>query len=209
MATEFEAPRRVSPWHPVAPDDSVVPAPSTTERLSSAIPELEDRVEPLFDTHGLTPGKPPVPSGEAHKGVPTPIEADAADLVPAVTMPDAAETFPTAPVTTEIEVVEAPQVEPADAIPTSPYLAPFTPVSGVRQGTRVVGDDASEAAAVKAAAAPPRALSASSLALLSVGELSALDDGEGAFVPRFESAPVDDAVLPESPLAHATIEASQ
>lgn len=223
MATESETPKRASPWHPVTSGEDASVPPSPLARASSSIPELEERAAPLFDTHGLTPEKPPIPRGEDHVGVPTPIEADAADLVPAVTMPDAAETFPTAPVTAEVSIVAAPAVAapiaaappaepPATATATSPYLAPYTPVAGVRRGSGDSGvgnvTDA-DAAPAPAATVHARPLPPSAIALLSVGEISALDDAGEAFVPRFDPAPTDSAVLPESPLAHATIEDSR
>ncbi|WP_430867882.1 hypothetical protein [Demequina aurantiaca] len=219
MAPESDTSRRASQWQRVTPQDDLPTAeghgadsegPTITPNTPSA-PELEERAQSVFDTHGLTPAKPPKPGAATRAEVPTPIEADDVELVPAVTMPDAAETFPTAPVTTEIEVVSAPDANPAsESIPVSPYLAPYSP-----KVDQEASQDASDATPPSAPVTGSlRKVPPSVAALLAVGELPAFDD-EPAFVPRYEPTPADeeDEEPPadqrtESPLAHATLEES-
>ncbi|WP_062209932.1 hypothetical protein [Demequina oxidasica] len=205
MSTESETSRHSSPWHRVAPrNESAAQSASGTDS--------GDQPESISDAHGLTPDKPPRPSVLRRTGVPTPIDADAAELVPAVTLPDAAETFPTSAVTTEIPIEgTSAAAGPTTRVPTSPYLSALTPVAGVENAqperTRVGQDGSSPPPA--GASAPRtgsvRKLAPSAAALLAIGELPQFDDDEPAFVPLYEPSAVGDVDQAESPLAHTTL----
>jgi hypothetical protein len=226
MSMKPDGSTSATPWHPVTMgDDGGSSGDSrTVDRIGGAagttqgspIPELEERYESISDAHGLTPGKPVQPTVVAKSPTPTPIEVDEVDLVPAVTMPDAAETFPTAPVTAEHAIGGASRGVTTDAgqsgaTPVSPYLAAYTPASGTHQVAPPAGN-ATDADA-RAEAAPVtgghRTLAPSAAALLSAGDLSELDDSGPAFVPRFEAqAEADDALVSSAALAGATVDDS-
>ena len=189
---------------------------------SSASPELEELIYPGFDTPRLTPAKPPRPSAPPRTEAPTPIEVDDAEIVPAFSLPDAAETFPTAPATAEIEVVPASGEEAhRGQVPLSPYLAAFSPPragadaatgSTAREGatedsgeTREPSGHSRPTPASAPAPIRPRKLAPSAAALLSAGAFPSPEEPP-AFVPRYEPAHAEAPA--ESPLAHATIEDS-
>ncbi|WP_061963347.1 hypothetical protein [Demequina aurantiaca] len=204
MSTESETPRRASPWHRVSPGEEPAARQASDE-------DSGEQPRSISDAHGLTPVKPPLPSVAKRTGVPTPIDADAAELVPAVTLPDAAETFPTAAVTTEI-AVNAPSRDDASAGPaaTSPYLAPFTPGAGI-ETAQPNEDSVAADVSTTAPTEPPaprtgtvRKLAPSAATLLAIGELPTFDD-EPAFVPLYEPSPAGDVEDAESPLAHTTL----
>lgn len=226
MSSEPDAPTGASPWHPVTPIAATPEAESTTDTdpgsddNSSRHPELEERLRTISDTHHLTPTKPPHPViGDSRQPVPTPIEADQAELVPAVPLPDAAETFPAS--------VESPghageyavnerdgeAIAPTPDSPVSPYLAPFTAAAGALQVNPLAFEDDPLPTVTPSA---HRKLAPSAAALLSVGELPDLDSGAPAFVPRYEPAPLEpddgaaesDLFQEESPLAHTTVSVS-
>lgn len=224
MATESEASKPANPWHPVSTDgqqdatdvsaDNAAGAGTGAPVPAKSTPtEGDEQPRSISDSHELTPAKPPRPSAAPRDNVPTPIEADAAELVPAVTLPDAAETFPTAVVTTEIEV-SPPEPRQASDKPasTSPYLAPHTRDAQVDPDDPGAAPNATPAAVPTTEPAPVtgsvRGRPASAAALLSVGDLTSFDDDAPAFVPRYEPAHMPDQPTEQSPLANTTLEDS-
>jgi len=154
-----------------------MPAESDALDTSSA----RDPRSTIADTHGLTPAKPPRPSTASLPQVPQPIDVDVADVVPAVTLPDAEETFPA--ITQENPIVDS----TTGSIPVSPYLYAYIPSDGTQQSSNEPADEPGSTSA-EAGRTPSRKVPRSVAALMSIGTLPESDQDVPSFVPRYEPA---------------------